>query len=232
MLNDTTARIAVVDYGMGNLHSVARACHHAGIETVITSDPEVVAAAPALVLPGVGAFRDAMANLADTGLAEALCTAAAESRPVLGICLGFQLLMSESYEFGTHRGLGLVEGVVERLRAGGAGSSLKVPHVGWNTIHRTSADGWSGTPLEGLSEPASMYFVHSFGVTPDDPSDALSATRYGGEEFCSTLRRGSIYGCQYHPELSGAPGVAVITAFAAQASRTFQHSSEIKDGGR
>ena len=206
-------RVAVVDYGMGNLFSVARACRQVGLEPRITADPDAVVDADAVVLPGVGAFGDAMHALRERGLEAALQESVACGRPLLGVCLGLQLLLSESYEFGVHRGLGIIPGIVERLDPG-AGAGLKVPHVGWNQLWRPSPGAWDDTPLAEHAEGVAMYFVHSFTVRPVETAHVVSITRYGGGEFCSTLAAGTVLGCQYHPELSGPQGLAFYRAFA------------------
>jgi glutamine amidotransferase len=206
-------RVAIVDYGLGNLYSVERACAHAGVGALITSDPGEVARADGIVLPGVGAFGDAMATLRGRGLAEAIQRAAEAHTPIMGICLGVQLLMSESSEFGRHEGLGLVEGPVVRLdppREGGR--ALKVPEICWNQVHARAS--WAGTPLEGVRDGEYMYFVHSYCVQPADPSVILSTTCYGQLEFCSSLRRGNVFACQFHPERSGVEGLRIYGTWA------------------
>ena len=197
--------VAIVDFGMGNLYSVRQACAHSGLDGRITSAPSDLDLADAIILPGVGAFSDAMATLRETGMADALRAAAASGKPVVGICLGLQLLMSESLEFGRHEGLGLVEGDVVYLNRFAGSESPKVPQVGWNRIRR-SGD-WDGTPLEGLPHGAFMYFVHSLYVRPRDPSVVLATTRYGNVEFCSSLRQRNVFACQFHPERSGPEGL-------------------------
>jgi glutamine amidotransferase len=212
---------AIVDFGRGNLYSVARACAHVGLPARITSDPEAVASAPGVILPGVGAFGDAMAALRKRGLADALRDAASRDVPLLGVCLGIQLLMSESAEFGRHRGLGILEGDVIRFEPpSGPGPALKIPHTGWNRVRRAApagpADPWAGTLLEGQPDGEPFYFVHSFYVKPADPRVILSLTRYGPSEFCSSVARGNLFACQFHPERSGPSGLAVYRNFAAR----------------
>jgi len=206
------ARVAIVDYGRGNLFSVQRACETVGLGAEITRDPAALASCDALVLPGVGAFGDAMETLRRLDLVGPIRDAAASGKPLIGICLGVQLLMSESQEFGRHRGLGLVPGEVVPLPSPREGDrALKVPQVGWNRVHPAGggSERWDGTPLAGVAQGEYMYFVHSFIVVPEDPSVALSTTRYGDVDFCSSVRLGNIFACQFHPERSGRRGLVV-----------------------
>jgi glutamine amidotransferase len=212
-----TSRTAIVDYGMGNLFSVQRACEQIGLQAVITSSPEEVMAAQAIILPGVGAFGDAMATLRRQGLAEALQAAAGAGKPLFGICLGMQLLMTHSYEFGCHQGLGILDGEVVRFESPRAGETvLKVPQVGWNRIFKAPSQSWEGTPLEGIPDSSWMYFVHSFYVKPVDAQVVCAVARYGHIELCASLRRGHVFACQFHPERSGLLGLAIYRQFAAQ----------------
>lgn len=214
-------RVAIVDYRMGNLFSVRRACETVGLRAVVTSAPEDLDRADAVILPGVGAFYEAMRSLGELGLAQALREAAVASKPIMGICLGMQLLMSRSHEFGRHDGLNLIPGEVVRMTGGQAGRRrLKAPHMGWNSIYPSvAADsvgrGWRDTPLAGLSDGTAMYFVHSYHVQPLEPEVVLAVTRYGETTFCSSLCFGSIFACQFHPERSGPAGLSVYRQWAA-----------------
>ena len=215
-MSDEPREIIVVDYGLGNLYNVQRALAHIGAISRITDDPGELESAAGVVLPGVGAFGDAITRLTDTGLATALREYAASGRPLLGVCLGMQLLFGESHEFGRWSGLDLIAGSVERLTSRALGDRVvKVPHVGWNSVHAVRPGGWEGTPLEGLSSDVSQYFVHSYRAVPADSSAVLGVTEYGGESFCSTVAAGNIFGCQFHPELSGAAGLQIYRNFAA-----------------
>jgi len=204
------ARVAVVDYGLGNLYSVCRACEHAGMEPSVTGAADDLFAADAVVLPGVGAFADAMAALNERGLGEALQHLAGEGKPLFGVCLGLQLLMSESHEFGVHPGLGLIDGVVERLPAD---NGRKVPQVGWNRIAAPAGVDSSGSVLDG-AEGTYVYFVHSYYVRPSDPSVVFSESRFGPLAFCSSVRQGNVFGCQFHPERSASQGLAIYRNMA------------------
>ena len=212
-------QVVIVDYQLGNLYNVLRVCQHVGLKARISSAPEGVADAAAVILPGVGAFGDAMEFLRTSGLSEALRSVATSGRPLLGVCLGMQLLMSESEEFGRHEGLGIVRGTVIRFAASG----VKVPQVGWNGIFRPAVhdeERWRGTLLAGLADGEYMYFVHSYYPVPEDPSVVLSTSRYGETEFCSSLQQGNVTGCQFHPERSGDKGVEIYRRFAEHMSRT------------
>lgn len=207
MTDRTAPRVAVVDFGLGNLFSVTQACRHAGMAATVTGEAASFDGADALLLPGVGAFGDAMAALTAQGLVESIRAWAEEDRPLIGICLGMQLLMSESREFGVHAGLGLIAGTVERLNANPP--RLKVPNVGWARIDPATPGAWAGSALDGLAAGSYMYFVHSFVARPTDPGVVLSLSRHGDENFCSSLRSGNIFACQFHPERSGSDGLAV-----------------------
>lgn len=200
--------IAIVDYGLGNLFSIQRACERAGLSVLITSDAAELEASDAVLLPGVGAFANAMEALDGLGLVGPVKELALSGKPLIGICLGMQLLMTESREFGLCAGLGLIEGTVERLSGGGE-AGLKVPHVGWSPVFERAPGAWRGSLLDGLENNAYMYFVHSYYVRPEDEETALSKSRFGEREFCSAIRRGAIMGCQFHPERSGAEGLRI-----------------------
>ena len=216
----TRPTVAVVDYGMGNLFSVCHACERAEMGAFVTDRPADVATADAVLLPGVGAFGDAMDRLRERGLVEPLRERSRAGRLVVGICLGQQLLMTESHEFGRHRGLGLIEGDVVRFaETDRAGRPVKVPHVGWDRVRRPAGAGdpWAGSPLAGLPDGTAMYFVHSFYARPADPRVVLAWGRYGGTEFCSALRAGNTFAFQFHPERSGPEGMRVYHTIAALA---------------
>lgn len=208
--------IAVVDYGIGNLFSVLNAFERLGVPATVVKTPAELLAAPGVVLPGVGAMPDAMAVLNETGLAAALREAAARGTPMLGICLGLQLLMTEGTEFTRHAGLGLVEGEVIHIQGDDhLGRPLRVPHLGWNRLH--AARPWLGTDLEDLESGTAQYFVHSFHVRPEQRRVILAETTYGDATLTAVISTGSILACQFHPERSGPAGLALLRRFAARA---------------
>jgi len=209
-MTETGPTVVVVDYGMGNLYSVLRACELAGARSQISSSAAAVKSADALILPGVGAFGDAMTVLRTSGLADALLSAVALGKPLLGICLGVQLLMSVSYEFGKHEGLSIIPGEVVRFATTDEkGNRLKVPNVGWRQIVKSTAAKLEASPLSAISDGEYMYFVHSYYVRPKHPRVVLATSEYGGTEFCSSLQCARVFGCQFHPERSGPAGVAI-----------------------
>ncbi len=201
-------RVAVVDYGVGNLRSVERALSRAGAEAVITPDPRVVSGCDGVLLPGVGAFSPAAALLGSTGLGEAIHEAAARGRPVLGVCLGFQLLFEESAEGQGGAGLRLLPGRVVRITAPGR----KVPHMGWNRLHIRRAD----PLLDGLAEGEWCYFVHSYAADPRE-EDIVATCDYGAQ-IAAVCRQGGVTGTQFHPEKSGAAGLRIYANFVAACS--------------
>lgn len=205
--------VAVVDYGVGNLYSVCRALAHVGASGFVTSDPRDVERASAVLLPGVGAFGNAMENLRRLGLVGPLKEAAASGRPFIGICLGMQLLMEESEEFGRHPGLGLIPGDVGKMDCR---QNARIPHIGWNRITRPPSpkDPWADTPLDGLPDGTFMYFVHSYHARPTRREVVLAETTYHGQTFCSALRSGNVVGMQFHPERSAADGLRVYAHIA------------------
>ncbi len=209
-------RAAIVDYGVGNLYSVRSACAAVGLRAEITGEKAAILAADAVIVPGMGAFGDAMDTLRRMDLVEPLREIAAAGTPLIGICLGMQLFMTESEEFGHHRGLELISGPVVRfktplLRA----EELKVPHVGWARITPArAAPSWGEWPLQGIDAGEFMYFVHSYFAVPSEPDVVFSVSRYGDVEFCSSLKRGNVFACQFHPERSGPKGLQVYRNIA------------------
>jgi len=199
--------IAVVDYGMGNLRSVAKALERVGGEVEITSDPGRIDRAAAVVLPGVGAFGRCMENLERAGLSAAVRRAALSGRPFFGICVGMQLLFEESEEYGPVAGLGVLPGRVRRLRPP---PGMKVPHMGWNRISIVRRP----PILTGIPDGAYMYFVHSYAVDCGDPELVATTTVYGGE-FASSVARGNLFASQFHPEKSQDVGLKLLANFVA-----------------
>jgi glutamine amidotransferase len=197
-------RIAILDYGMGNLRSAEKALEHVGAEAEVTRDHERIRGADGLVLPGVGAFPKAMAEVARLGFEDLIAERLAAGTPVLGICLGMQLLFERSSELGGAEGLGLLRGAVDQLEAGG----LKVPQIGWNPV------AWRReSPLRaGLPDSCAFYHVHSFAPRPAE-EDVLGTATYGSE-FASAVERAPVYGVQFHPEKSGPDGLRLLANFA------------------
>jgi len=212
-----TRTVTVVDYGMGNLFSVAQAFEHCGAGIVVTDVPEQVASADRLVLPGVGAFADGMAGLLSRRLIEPILEFCRRERPFLGICLGMQMMMEYSEEFGRHEGLGLVAGgVVPIPPKGSDGRPHKIPHIGWNTLSMPGGRrSWESTPLKGVAPASSVYFVHSFMAAPKNPAHLLAECAYDGVPITAAVGRGSLFGCQFHPEKSARTGLTVIGDFLA-----------------
>lgn len=203
-----SADIVIVDYGMANLRSVQKAFEKVGANAEVTSDPECVAAAARLVLPGVGAFPDAIARLRETGLADAVRTQVQSGRPFLGICLGLQLLFTRSQEEGTHTGLDLFSGEVVRFPEI---PGLKVPHMGWNPLQLTRPD----CPLfAGLPADPAVYFVHSYYAVPADPALIAAEAEYP-TPFCAMIWNDNVFAAQFHPEKSQQVGLQMLRNFAS-----------------
>ena len=199
--------VVIVDYGMANLRSVQKAFEAVGAAAEITSDPARVAHAEKLVLPGVGAFQDAIARVRETGLAEVIVRHIGDGRPFLGICLGFQMLFTRSHEDGQHAGLNLYPGEVVRFRHK---TGLKVPHMGWNTLRLTKPD----CPLfAGLPPDPAVYFVHSYYPAPTDRELVAAEADYPGP-FCAAIWRDNVYATQFHPEKSQDVGLTMLRNFA------------------
>jgi imidazole glycerol-phosphate synthase subunit HisH len=197
--------IAVVDTGSGNLRSVQKALEHVGGKPVVTADPDVVARADRIVVPGQGAFAGCMTGL-QGALGEAVLGAIRAGKPYFGICLGLQVLFEESEEQGPVRGLGVLPGRVVRFRPSDA--RLKVPHMGWNALRRTRPD----PLLAGIAEGAHAYFVHSYRAVPADPSVTVLVSEYDGE-VCAAVRKDNVFACQFHPEKSQAVGLKLLENF-------------------
>jgi glutamine amidotransferase len=208
--------IAVVDYEMGNLRSVAKALEKVGADAVVTSDGHVIADAAGLVLPGVGAFADCMRNLDRARLIQPILDFIRTGRPFFGICLGLQLLFTEGFEFGRHDGLGVIRGSVVRftgLPFEGDGR-LKVPHMGWNRVRWNTRT----APFNAVSDDDYFYFVHSFYVVPEDLDDAAGTTDYG-IQFVSAVRHDNVFATQFHPEKSQDRGLSILKSFTELADR-------------
>ena len=195
----------IIDYGVGNLFSLCSSCKAIGEEAFVSGDASQLAKADRLILPGVGAFEDAARKLNDSGMAEFVRQQAASGKPLLGICLGMQLLFEKSYEYGCHQGLGLLKGQVVPME-GKLPENLKIPHMGWNAL-----DVRRGTLLEGLSGQY-VYFVHSFFA--ENCEDSLSTVTEYGIPITAAVEKGNVFGCQFHPEKSGNVGLSILRKFA------------------
>jgi len=199
-----TPRIAIVDYKMGNLRSVQKGFEHAGVtDVVVTDDPAVIGAADGIVLPGVGAFRDASANLRESGVEDVLRHKIGQGTPFLGICLGMQLLADIGLEEGEYQGLGLVPGVCDKLPAG-----VKIPHIGWNTVEYPR----DCALFDGIPESTAFYFVHSYRLSPRDSGVIIGSTEYG-VRFAAAVQLGNVYAVQFHPEKSSTTGLHLLANF-------------------
>ena len=199
--------IAIVDYGVGNLYSLERSFHAIGAEVTVTADPAVLEQADKILLPGVGAFGDAAEKLRATGLDKVVIRQAQKGKPLMGICLGMQLLFEEGHEYGCHKGLGLIPGKVVPI-SNVIPQELKIPHMGWNALKFTQE-----SPLfANIREGDCVYFVHSF-YAADCAADTIATAEYGAD-LTAAVQRGNVFGCQFHPEKSGAVGLAILKAFA------------------
>jgi glutamine amidotransferase len=211
-----TVKVTLVDYGIGNIYSVRRALETAGADVLLTGLPADIEVAERLVLPGVGAFADCMSGLRERGLIDPLLHYAATGRPLLGICVGMQMLATASEEFGEHAGLGLVPGRVAAVPSVGTeGQALKIPHTGWTALRQPSGVTWQDSPLADTREGESVYVVHSYAMQPVDPAHRLADCEYGGHRICAAVRRERIFGYQFHPEKSGPAGLRMLECFLA-----------------
>lgn len=198
--------VAIVDYGVGNLFSLKSSLAAIGADVIVTADANVLKAADQILLPGVGAFGDAAEKLRQSGLDKVLKEAAASGKPLLGICLGMQLLFEKSYEYGEHQGLGLIPGTVRPIQSV-IPEDLKIPHIGWNALHFKQPN----PLLAQIREGDCVYFVHSYYAA--DCDDYVIATAEYGSELTAAVAKGNIYGCQFHPEKSGNVGLNILKAF-------------------
>jgi glutamine amidotransferase len=207
--------ISVIDYGVGNLLSVQRGFDNCGAEVNFVSTPAEILAAEKLVLPGVGAFPNAMTSLSNLGLVSAIQDFSLTGRPMLAICLGMQLLLDESEEFGKTEGLGIIEGLVTAVpNTDAMGAKRKIPHIGWNELHtRQSKENWQDSILNGLSSGAATYFVHSYMATPKNQENLLAYTPYGATDVPAVITKNYVTGCQFHPEKSGEVGLSILRNF-------------------
>ena len=206
--------VTIIDYGIGNLYSVQRAVEMCGAMARVTSDPDEVEAAGCLILPGVGAFSDGMRGVREAGLVEPVRRYVAVGKPLLGICLGMQMLATVSEEFGEHEGLGLIPGrVIAVPETDVKDVRHKIPHIGWSALSPSDGISWTDTPLEETAPGTSVYLVHSYHMNPDDPAHRLAECDYGGRRVTAAIRAGRVFGCQFHPEKSGPAGLAILRRF-------------------
>ncbi len=199
--------VTIIDYGLGNIHSVVNALTHLGAEVQVATDADSVKAATCLILPGVGAFADGMRGLAQRGQDDAIHHAVEKGTPLLGICLGMQLLFEHSSEFGHHTGLHLIPGYVDRIPNEG----VKVPHVGWNRLEPTRS--WDNTPLAGAAAGEWAYFVHSYRAYTTHPHHLIADCPYGTQRIPAAVTTGTVTGYQFHPEKSGLAGLGLLARF-------------------
>lgn len=212
-MGNSNKNVVIIDYQLGNLFSVKQACDTIGINAKISSDREDVLNADALILPGVGAFIEAMMNLKKFGLDTAIQKKVKNGTPIFGICLGQQLLFTESEEFGAGKGLDLISGIIKRFPENFENRTIKVPHIAWNTIYKSQQD-WDQSALSELENNDFMYFIHSYYVKPSDESCILTKTNYDGIEFCSSILRNNIFATQFHPEKSANKGISIYKNWA------------------
>lgn len=205
-------KVAIIDFGMGNIFSVKLACEQVGLEAFLTQSKGEVFKADALILPGVGAFGDAMKVLKNLDLVDPIKESALSGKPFMGVCLGLQLLMTRSFEFGEHEGLNIIEGDVVPLSS--QKEKVKIPQVGWNRISFVNPQVSQNPFFQDIPDGEYMYFVHSLHVVPKKRESVLTTTQYGENLFCSSLAYKNIFACQFHPERSGVKGLKIYENFA------------------
>lgn len=214
-------KIGIVDYGLGNLFNVQRAFQYLGAHVTISGSPDELSAMDKIVIPGVGAFGEGMKNLSENGLKEALVEAKIQGKLILGICLGMQLLLTESEEQGLHQGLDFIRGRVVRFPSLSSPEKYKIPQISWNTLSysESQTEGrWHNTLLSGLTDQNYMYFVHSYFAQVKEPEYSIAVTRYGNTTYTSVIQRENIVGCQFHPERSGEVGLKILQNFILEPS--------------
>lgn len=214
MIKEKKTDIAIIDYKLGNLFSVKHACLHVGLNPVVTNDKTIIEAAKAIILPGVGAFGDAMRNLEKYDLVSPIIDFAQTGKPIYGICLGMQLLFEESEEFGTNKGLGLIQGRIVRFPDNIQGRKIRIPQIGWNSIFNSKNDNWVKSALNKTEQNEYMYFVHSFYAHPKNENEVLTWTNYEGFEYCSAIIKDNIFATQFHPEKSAQKGIDIYSEWA------------------
>lgn len=204
-------KIVIIDYGVGNVRSMINAFKKIGVNPILSNNEDEILSADGVILPGVGAFAHGMENLNRYNLVNIIKQYTDTNKPFMGICLGMQMLLDESEEFTNTKGLGLISGKVIKLPTQNS-SYEKLPHVSWNEIKEQNIN-WDDTILDKVGQQSDMYFVHSFVVSPKNHNEILSTTEYSDYKFCSAVKKGNIYGCQFHPEKSGEIGLKIIANF-------------------
>jgi glutamine amidotransferase len=204
--------IVVIDYGIGNVKSMINALEKVGAKATLTNDKETILNADAVILPGVGAFKHGMENLIERDLIDCINSFVVTGKPFLGVCLGMQMLMEESEEFGYTKGLGLIPGKVKKI-ALPENSKDKLPHVSWSQLIEPTAGRWDKTILSEFNNKTDVYFVHSFAAVPDNLNDVLANCEYGEVDFCAAVHKNNVYGTQFHPEKSGILGLKILENF-------------------
>jgi imidazole glycerol-phosphate synthase subunit HisH len=215
VLDKSNNSVVIIDYGVGNLLSVIRGVEVCGARPIVTNCPDKISNAERLILPGVGAFSDGMKGLSNKGLVEPINDYLKRERPFLGICLGMQMILDESHEFGIHKGLGLIPGKVLSISNKTSDvQNCKIPHIGWNSIRpNKKIRNWQNTILKNTEEGGFVYFVHSYFALPDNEENILATCNYAGIDMCAVINNNNIYGCQFHPEKSGAVGISILNTF-------------------
>ena len=210
-------KIHIIDYGLGNLHSLGKAMNYLGVKTENISRPSDLGKTDGIIIPGVGAFGEGMTKLKERGFVEPLLEIASAGKPILGICLGMQFFFSFSSEFGMHSGLNLIEGQVVSLSDSSKNTinnELKIPHIGWKPLlKRANTIDWNNTILSEIKKDEEVYFVHSFMCVPDNEKYILAYAEYGNSRFAAVVKKGNIYGCQFHPEKSRETGIKILREF-------------------
>lgn len=215
MSKSMSKNIIIIDYKLGNLFSVKQACEKIGLNAIVSSEKEEIDLADALILPGVGAFGEAMDHLKDLELIDPIKKHVSSGKPLLGICLGLQLLFTESVEYGVSKGLDIIPGVVKKISNNDNGKKRLVPQIGWNQVHNSSSD-WNKTPLRNISEKEYFYFVHSYYVEPHNEEHILGTTEYDGLKYCSVASNGdNVFATQFHPEKSAHKGLDIYKNWAS-----------------
>jgi glutamine amidotransferase len=209
------SKVAIIDYGLGNLFSINNACESVGLDTSITADIDEINKSDALILPGVGAFGDAMQTLKEKKLDVAIRDFINTGKPFMGICLGMQLMFSESEEFGKYEGLNLIPGkIVKFPKTNKQNENIRVPQIQWNQIFRNNDENWNNSPMKSLEEGEYMHFVHSYYAIPNDIDAILTYSEYEGVRYASSVIKDNLIGIQFHPEKSAKQGIKIYGSWA------------------